>query len=155
MLDRVVQLGDSKQRITSDDLPFIIADVLESNDYEHVSLVRCDLASNMGELATASIGLAIDGKEYSAEGEGNGGFDAFTAALGQVMAELGLVLPELIDYKVHIPRGGHTNALTEASITWQLQGWGKTTTRGMHANQVFAAIEATLRVVNRLLHEKG
>lgn len=155
VLDRVVQLGDSKQRITSDDLPFIIADVLESNDYEHVSLVRCDLASNMGELATASIGLAIDGKEYSAEGEGNGGFDAFTAALGQVMAELGLVLPELIDYKVHIPRGGHTNALTEASITWQLQGGGKTTTRGMHANQVFAAIEATLRVVNRLLHEKG
>lgn len=155
VLDRVVQLGDSKQRITSDDLPFIIADVLESNDYEHVSLVRCDLASNMGELATASIGLAIDGKEYSAEGEGNGGFDAFTAALGRVMAELGLVLPELIDYKVHIPRGGHTNALTEASITWQLQGGGKTTTRGMHANQVFAAIEATLRVVNRLLHERG
>lgn len=155
VLDRVVQLGDSKQRITADDLPFIIADVLESADYEDIVLTHCDLRSNMGELATADIKVDIKGTSYSGEGEGNGGYDAFTAALNAILKQLGLALPELMDYKVHIPRGGHTNALTEASITWQLVDGSKTTTRGMHANQVFAAIEATLRVVNRLLHENN
>ena len=62
-------------------------------------------------------------------------------------------MPELLDYKVHIPRGGHSSALTEASITWSINGVKKTTTRGVHANQVFAAIEATLRMVNRLPHQ--
>lgn len=154
VLDRIVQLGDSKQRISSDDLPFIIADVLESNEYEHITLEHCDLGSNLNELATANIKVNIDGVEHSADGQGNGGFDAFTEALNQIMQQQGLALPELLDYKVHIPRGGHTNALTEASVTWELANGAKTTTRGMHANQVFAAIEATLRVVNRLLHEK-
>lgn len=155
VLDRVVQLGDSKQRISSDDLPFIIADVLESNEYEHIVLTHCDLQSKMNEKATASITVEIDGVSYSASGDGNGGFDAFTAAINTVLANLDLTLPELLDYKVHIPRGGHTNALTEASVTWLLANKSKTTTRGMHENQVFAAIEASLRVINRMLHENG
>lgn len=155
VLHRVVQLGDSKQRISSDDLPFIIADVLESNEYEHIVLIDCDLQSKMNEKATASITVEIDGVSYSAHGEGNGGFDAFTAAINTILAKVDLALPELVDYKVHIPRGGHTNALTEASVTWLLANNSKTTTRGMHANQVFAAIEATLRVLNRILHERN
>ncbi len=155
VLDRVVALGDSKQRITTDDLPFIIADVLESTEYQHVKLERCDMQSDSSGMASASIDVAFDGKSYTAQGEGNGGFDAFTAALDKAMGEVGLGLPELLDYKVHIPRGGHTSALTETSITWQLPNGSKTTTRGMHANQVFAAIEATLRVVNRQLHERA
>jgi D-citramalate synthase len=154
VLERVVELGDSKQRITSDDLPFIIADVLERDVYQHIVLTHCDLQSQMNEQATAAITVEIDGVSYSAEGQGNGGFDAFTAAISQILAELDLALPELLDYQVHIPRGGNTNALTEASVTWQLANNAKTTTRGMHANQVFAAVEATLRVLNRLLHER-
>ncbi|MGB2272163.1 MAG: LeuA family protein, partial [Pseudomonadales bacterium] len=154
VLDRVVELGDSKQRITSDDLPFIIADVLERDVYQHIVLTHCDLQSQIDEQATAAITVEIDGVSYSAEGQGNGGFDAFTAAISQILAELDLALPELLDYQVHIPRGGNTNALTEASVTWQLANNAKITTRGMHANQVFAAVEATLRVLNRLLHER-
>jgi (R)-citramalate synthase len=155
VLDRVVQLGDSKQRITTDDLPFIIADVLESNEYQHVILTHCDLNSEWNQQAYADIELEIDGKSYAANGAGNGGFDAFTSAVNSILTELGMQLPELLDYKVHIPRGGQTSALTEASITWQLDGKMKTTTtRGMHANQVFAAIEATLRLLNRLLHDR-
>jgi len=154
VLDRVVQLGDSKQRITPDDLPFIIADVLERDLFQHIVLVRCDLQSQMDKQAVASVAVEIDGVAYAAEGQGNGGFDAFTAAIGEILAQLDLVLPELLDYQVHIPRGGHTNALTEASVTWKLPNNAKITTRGMHANQVFAAVEATLRVLNRLLHER-
>ncbi len=154
VLQRVVELGDSKQRISSDDLPFIIADVLENNEYQHVALTRCDLESHLNEQATANIEIEIDGIAYAAEGEGNGGFDAFTSALNMALQKLDLNLPELVDYKVHIPRGGHTNALTEASITWELAGGAKMTTRAMHANQVMAGIEATIRLINRLVHER-
>ena len=154
VLDRVVQLGDSKQRITTDDLPFIIADVLESDEYQHVVLKHCDLKSKWNQQAYADIQLEIDDQSYAATGTGNGGFDAFTSAVNSILTKLNMQLPELLDYKVHIPRGGQTSALTEASITWQLDGKMKTTTRGMHANQVFAAIEATLRLLNRLLHDR-
>ena len=155
VLDRVVQLGDSKQRITPDDLPFIIADVLKRDLYQHIELTRCDLQSEMNEQAIAKVAVEIDGVAFAAEGRGNGGFDAFTAAISQILAELDLALPELLDYQIHIPRGGNTNALTEASVTWQMPGNVKVTTRGVHANQVFAAVEATLRVLNRLLHERA
>ena len=154
VLNRVVQLGDSKQRITTDDLPFIIADVLESDEYQHVVLKHCDLKSKWNQQAYADIQLEIDDQSYAATGTGNGGFDAFTSAVNSILTKLNMQLPELLDYKVHIPRGGQTSALTEASITWQLDGKMKTTTRGMHANQVFAAIEATLRLLNRLLHDR-
>lgn len=153
VLQRVVSLGDSKHKVTIDDLPFIIADVLESQEYQYVQLKRCDLNSSLSEQATADLALDIEGKEYCASGEGSGGYDAFTAALRSILAELNITLPELLDYKVHIPRGGNTNALTEASITWMLPG-KKVTTRGMNANQVYAAIEATLRLVNILMHDK-
>ncbi|MBT7575653.1 MAG: 2-isopropylmalate synthase, partial [Methylococcales bacterium] len=36
VLTKIVQLGDSKQTITTDDLPFIIADVLENDNYQHI-----------------------------------------------------------------------------------------------------------------------
>ena len=54
---------------------------------------------------------------------------------------------------MRIPKGGDTSALTEAIITWQTQG--KTMkTRGVHANQVFAAIQATLRLINLQFQER-
>ena len=51
------------------------------------------------------------------KGEGNGGYDAFMDALRSLEKDLEIELPDLIDYKVHIPRGGKTSALTEASIS--------------------------------------
>jgi D-citramalate synthase len=153
VLERVVSLGDSKQRITPDDLPFIIADVLESQQFQYVSLQRCDLESHWGQQATATIEVEFDGEGHSARGEGNGGYDAFTAAIRPIVEKLGVEFPQLSDYKVHIPRGGKSNALTEASITWEMASGKKITTRSTNANQVYAAIEATMRLVNILVHQ--
>jgi len=62
-------------------------------------------------------------------------------------------IPQLTDFEIRIPRGGQTNALTECLITWDQAG--KTLrTRGVHANQVFAAINAALRMLNLVLHAK-
>jgi len=153
VLARIVKLGDQKATITAEDLPFIIADVLESKDYRHIELVSCSVNSGLGLESTASIRVSVDGDVRRAAGSGNGGFDAFIDAIRKVLPD-SLVFPELLDYELRIPRGGSTSALTEVLITWQ--GAGRAfRTRGVHANQVFAGINATLRMLNILLHQES
>lgn len=158
VLAKVIELGDSKQIITPEDLPFIIADVLESSGTQHIALVDCKTYSNLHGESAVDLTVNINGDHRSANGEGNGAYDAFADALDKILAAHAsdtnskVARPKLIDYQVHIPRGGKTNALTEAAITWQLDDNRKITTRGVNANQVFAAIQATLRVINMQLN---
>ena len=151
VLERVVKLGDQKATITVEDLPFIIADVLESKDYRHIELLSCSVTSGLDLESTVSIRVTIDGEVRRASGSGNGGFDAFIDAVRNVLPT-SLEFPELVDYELRIPQGGRTSALTEVLITWL--GADRTfRTRGVHANQVFAGINATLRMLNVLLHK--
>ena len=154
VLDRVVKLGDSKQVITVDDLPFIIADVLESSDYHHIRLENCQISSYFGEESEVKLALNINGTEYAETGHGNGGFSAFMDALKKILDGIDFALPELLDYAIRIPKGGKVGALTECTITWDVEGarGRKLRTRGVHANQVYAAVLATLRMVNSQLH---
>ncbi|MBK5967315.1 MULTISPECIES: alpha-isopropylmalate synthase regulatory domain-containing protein [Thiorhodovibrio] len=154
VLKRIVELGDSKKTITAEDLPFIIAEVLESRDYDHAELLACHVSGSLGLESTASIKLCIDGELMTATGSGNGGFDAFNNALSRIVKRLGVTLPTLADYEVRIPKGGRSDALTECTISWlDESGSGREfKTRGVHANQVFAAIGATVRMLNLVLH---
>ena len=56
-------------------------------------------------------------------------------------------IPELVDYEVRIPKGGHTDALVETSITWNAEG---TTfhTIGVDSDQLVAATIATEKMLN-------
>jgi D-citramalate synthase len=153
VLERIVSLGDSKQTITPDDLPFIIADVLESKDYQHIKLLNCSITSGLDLESTASIRVNVGGTKHIASGAGNGGFDAFIDAISKVMTLHDYSLPALVDYEVRIPKGGHTDALTECVITWNCGGELRKT-RAVHANQVFAGVLAALKIINIQLHEK-
>jgi (R)-citramalate synthase len=153
VLKRIVELGDSKQTITPDDLPFIIADVMESKDYQHIKLLDCSVSSSLHKESVVSIKVEMEDGVHKAEGKGNGGFDAFINAVNKVLKKRNYLLPKLQDYEIRIPRGGETNALTECIITWQING-KNLRTRGVHANQVYAAINAALRIINLQLHEK-
>lgn len=154
VLQRIVKLGDSKQQITSEDLPFIIADVMESREYQHIELLNCYINSGLDVESTASVRVTINGEEFQGSGSGNGGFAAFIDAIEKILQVKQFVMPALLDYEVHIPRGGKTNALTECIITWQ--GPGKDLkTRGVDSNQVLAAVKATLRMINIRLHNEG
>ncbi|RBP49386.1 alpha-isopropylmalate synthase regulatory domain-containing protein [Arenicella xantha] len=149
VLAKVIQLGDSKQIITPEDLPFIIADVLGSNDAARVMLIDCATFSPLSGKSSVELTVSVDGKTLSEKGEGNGAYDAFARALDEILIDYPeLTRPKLIDYQVHIPKGGKTNALTEASITWELATGRKMTTRGVHSNQVVAAMYATLKAIN-------
>jgi D-citramalate synthase len=149
VLERIVQLGDSKHIITSEDLPFIIADVMESKDYHHITLLNCYINTGFNVESTASIRVNFEGEELQGTGSGNGGFDAFMDAITKLLKKKKFQMPELVDYEVHIPRGGQTNALTECIISWEGTE-RRFKTRGVDANQVMAAVKATLRMINLL-----
>ena len=151
VLQEIVKLGDSKALITADDLPFIIADVLERREYRYVELLNCYISSGLDVDSTASVRISIQGKIYNASGSGNGGFAAFIDAMNKILKKRDFTMPTLIDYEVHIPRGGNTNALTECIITWNLED-RELKTRGVDANQVLAAVKATLRMINMRMH---
>lgn len=154
VLERIVKLGDSKQTITTEDLPFIIADVLQSKSYQHIKLLNCSITSGFDLESTVSIRVEVKNKIHQSSGSGNGGFDAFIDAISKVLKQYDYTLPVLVDYEVRIPKGGHTNALTECVITWDC-GNSTRKTRGVHANQVFSSVLATLRIINIQLQEKS
>ena len=151
VLQRVVALGDSKHLITAEDLPFIIADVMESKEYQYVDLIKCDINTGLDRGSSVSLTLNIDGEDFEGDGMGNGGFDAFMDAVTKILSRIGFVMPLLKDYEVHIPRGGKTDALTECIITWQSQEQ-EFKTRGVDSNQVMAAVKATTRMINMKMH---
>ena len=151
VLQRVVALGDSKHLITAEDLPFIIADVMESKEYQYVELIKCDINTGLNRGSSVSLTLTVDGEDFEGDGVGNGGFDAFMDAVTKILSRTGFVMPLLKDYEVHIPRGGKTDALTECIITWQSQEQ-EFKTRGVDSNQVMAAVKATTRMINMKMH---
>jgi D-citramalate synthase len=154
VLQRVVALGDSKKSITSEDLPFIIAEVLESKGYNNIELLNCSITSGFDLESTSSIRIRIHDKVFLSSGIGNGGFDAFMGALHKVLHQEAIAVPQLADFEIRIPRGGQTSALTEAIITWDAAG-STFKTRGVDSNQVFASIKAAIRMLNVQLSKSG
>ena len=128
--------------------------MLESESYKHIRLLDCTITSRLDQSSVAHISVNIKGNEHESNGNGNGGFDAFIQAVNKILVGYDTVLPELEDYEVRIPKGGHTSALTECVITWADDRKNRKT-RGVHSNQVFASILAALRMINIQLHEKA
>ena len=147
---RVVELGDKKENLTPEDLPFIIADVLKGDfpdapDRIHIVNYSLQLARGMRPVAT--LRLDIDGTEYEEISAGDGQYDAFMKALWKIYDRLGRRHPRLTDYVVKIPPGGKTDALVETTITWDFDGKGFRT-RGIDSDQAEAAIKATVKMLN-------
>jgi len=153
VLKRVVELGDTKKSMTAADLPMIITDVLETSETKHIELLNCSISSGLNLRATATIHLKIESKEFLEVGSGNGGYDAFMSAVKKILNQVKLEPPELIDYQVRIPRGGKTNALTEAIITWEVNG-KRLQTIGIDSDQVIAAVNSTLKMLNLQIMQK-
>ncbi|MFM2484242.1 alpha-isopropylmalate synthase regulatory domain-containing protein [Celerinatantimonas yamalensis] len=153
VLARIVQLGDMKEVITPEDLPFIIADTLEAKQFNYLELLNCSITSGLDMYSTASIRLQYKDQIIKSAGSGNGGFDAFIDAMQTPLQQFKLTLPTLTDFEIRIPPGGKTNALTECFISWQCEDGQKLRTRGVHSNQVYAGVHATLRMINMLMHQ--
>ena len=148
---RITELGDRMERVTQEDLPFIVSDVLKHSapdSEESVKLLGYMVSLAYGIKPIASIKISVNGKEYTGDATGDGQYDAFVKALRQIYLEkLGRTLPHLLNYAVTIPPGGRTDALVQTVITWQ-QGSNIFRTRSLDADQTQAAINATFKMLN-------
>ena len=146
---RITELGDRKEIVTQDDLPFIVSDVLKHDAPEDkVKLVSYMVSSAYGLKPLASIKVEINGKQYESDSTGDGQYDAFVKALRKIYREyLNRTFPILANYAVSIPPGGRTDALVQTVITWQ-NGDKLFRTRGLDADQTEAAIKATFKMLN-------
>ena len=146
---RITELGDRKEIVTPDDLPFIVSDVLKHNTPENrVKLLSYMVTTSYGLKPIASIKVEINGKAYAADSTGDGQYDAFVKALRKIYKEsLQRTFPLLYDYQVTIPPGGRTDALVQTVITWENNG-NLIRTHAVDADQTEAAIKATIKMLN-------
>ena len=146
---RITELGDRKEIVTQDDLPFIVSDVLKhAAPEDKVKLVSYMVSSAYGLKPLASVKVEINGEQYESDSTGDGQYDAFVKALRKIYKEyLDRTFPILENYAVTIPPGGRTDALVQTVITWR-NGDKLFRTRGLDADQTEAAIKATFKMLN-------
>ncbi len=144
---RIIELSDLKETVTLEDLPYIVADVLESDLMEqNIRVINYSVSHTMGLRPVANISLEIKGKTYEEYSDGDGQYDAFVKSIRKIYKRLGKDFPKLIDYNVSIPPGGKTDALVETVITWKSDHEFKT--KGLDSDQNTAAMKATIKMLN-------
>jgi (R)-citramalate synthase len=150
---RIVELGDKKEIVTQEDLPYIVSDVLKHDTPEEkVRLVSYFTSTAYGLKPAASLRLEINGREYEAHSTGDGQYDAFASCVKQIYCQrLHRTMPELVNYSVSIPPGGRTDAFVQTVITWNVGG-KEIRTRGFDADQTESAIKATIKMLNIMEH---
>lgn len=149
---RINELGDKKEMVTTDDLPYIISDVLKSEQIEQkIKIKNYNLSVAAGLQSVATLSIQINGKTYEQTAAGDGQYDAFMNALWNIYNDLQKPYPELIDYNVMIPPGGKTDALCHTTITW-LMNDRAFKTNGLDSDQTISAIKATIKMLNLIEH---
>jgi D-citramalate synthase len=145
---RIIELGDQKELVSKEDLPYIISDVLNSNLYqEKITVESYVLTHSKGLKPSTTIAVKMDGQLYEEHAYGDGQFDAFMNALHKIYKKKKKALPKLVDYAVRIPPGSNSDALCETIITWQ-NDEKRFITRGLDSDQTVSAIKATQKMLN-------
>ena len=148
--ERIIELGDKKEAVTKEDLPYIITDVLRHDAIENkIKLLNYSLSLTQGLKPVASLKIEIAGKAYEETASGDGQYDAFVRALRKIYKSLSKPFPMLTNYSVSIPPGGRTDAFVQTVISWNHEGVDFKT-RGLDADQTEAAIKATVKMLNKI-----
>ena len=144
---RVIELGDKKEQVSIEDLPFIISDVLGNGDDKIVRIKSFVLTHSKGLKPSTSVSVQIGEKLFEENASGDGQYDAFWSALNKIYSRQKMDLPELVDYFVRIPPGSSSDSLCETTITWQ-DSKKQFRTRGLDSDQTVSAIKATEKMLN-------
>ncbi len=147
--NRIIELGDKKQLVTQEDLPYIVSDVLKhSAPDDKVKLISYMVSTAYGLKPMASVKLEVNGEVYEESAMGDGQYDAFVRAVRHIYRDkLQRPFPWLANYTVSIPPGGRTDALVQTSILWTYNDKSYRT-RALDADQTEAAIKATIKMLN-------
>lgn len=147
---KIIELGDRKEVVTQDDLPYIISDILDSKSLTEKVVVENYVLTHSKDLRpSVTVMITVEGKRFEEHAQGDGQYDAFMNALKKVYSQLKLTLPDLTDYTVRIPPGGKSDALCETIITWST-GVKEFKTRGLDSDQTVSAIKATQKMLNMI-----
>ena len=145
---RVIELGDKKELISLDELPYIVSDVVNNDeDNKVIRILNYSLTVSSGLRPMASVKAEIYGVEYQETASGDGQYNALSKALYKMYKKLGKDTPELLDYQVVIPPGGKTDAIVQTIITWQFKD-KVFKTRGLDGDQTVSALKATEKMLN-------
>lgn len=146
--ERIIELGDKKEKVTKEDLPYIISDVLDSSSFKQKVFIKSYVLTHAkGLMPSTTLSIEVDGDLYEESAQGDGQFDAFMNALHKIYKKRGDKLPNLIDYAVRIPPGSNSDALCETMITWKTLENDFMTT-GLDSDQTVSAIKATEKMLN-------
>jgi D-citramalate synthase len=152
--NHIIKLGDKKELVTKEDLPYIIADVLDTPAEDEFVVIKSYVLTHAKNLKpSATVQLKIGKEMYEESAQGDGQYDAFMNALKKVYKHKNLSFPTLSDYLVRIPPGGQTDALCETIITWKHHDT-ELKTRGLDSDQTVSAIKATQKALNKLIDNK-
>ena len=157
LLNKIVELGDKKESITIEDLPYLISDIFEEPDKLPFKVINCVINTTYQLKPFSAIKCSYNDEVVDGYAYGDGGYDAFMNALKQVLNKFNIELPNLVDYVVTIPPGGKTDALVQTTIYWEQyseENKKKIVTKGVNSDQILAAIEATVRMINIVLTKK-
>ena len=149
--ERIIELGDKKEMVTQEDLPYIISDVLnqDTNTEPRIKILNYSLSLAQGLRPVATLKIEIDKQTYEQSASGDGQYDAFVRALRAIYTQLGRPFPMLTNYSVSIPPGGRTDALVQTIISWNFEGVDFKT-KGLDGDQTEAAIQATIKMLNKI-----
>ncbi|WP_341215870.1 alpha-isopropylmalate synthase regulatory domain-containing protein [uncultured Wocania sp.] len=148
---RIIELGDKKQVVSKEDLPYIISDVLDRTYEEKVKVNSYVLTHSKGLKPSTTVSISIENEVFEEHAQGDGQFDAFMNAIRNVFKTKKMVLPDLIDYAVRIPPGSRSDALCETIITWK-NSEKEFKTRGLDSDQTVSAIKATEKMLNIIIN---
>ena len=144
---RIIELGDKKEIVTTEDLPYIISDILNTHVEQKVAVKSYVLTHSKGLRPTTAVSLEIEGELIEENAPGDGQFDAFMNAIKKIYLRKKRELPLLIDYAVRIPPGSNSDALCETLITWK-NSKKEFITRGLDSDQTVSAIKAAEKMLN-------
>jgi len=145
---RIVELGDKKEMVSLDELPYIVSDVLKNDQEEQIiKMLNYSLSVTYGLRPMATVKMEVNGSIYEQSASGDGQYNAVSKAMWKIYKSLKKPTPELLDYVVVIPPGGQTNAFVQTIITWRFND-KVFKTRGLDGDQTVAAIKATIKMLN-------
>ncbi|MEM8594249.1 MAG: 2-isopropylmalate synthase [Pseudomonadota bacterium] len=146
VFDAFKQLADKKHEIFDEDLLALVSGIQDaSDDSMCYQLVDVQASTKMGDKPKASVTLSLDGKDQSAEAEGDGAVDAAFKAVRQLINH---------DARLTLYSVNNITAGTDAQgeVTVRLEDQGRIINgQGADTDIVIASVKAYVSALNALL----
>ena len=153
IVKRVKELGDKGKMVTDADLLALTSAVMGEVIAEEKIVDLSDMAVVTGikVIPTASVRLALDGKEYIAAETGVGPVDAVLKAIQKLTSNLAKI--RLNEYRLEAITGG-SNAVAEVVIKVEDEKGNIISARAAREDIVMASVEAMINGINKCLIKK-